>query len=94
MIEFDRNIKEVRWIKLINGHDIPALNFFENKNIYTGSEGKNFRFRIENKDGSLDCCVWNEDICYELCTVSAEKSFELSSDGLCKAVDWVFEQKN
>ena len=32
---------------MINGHDIPAINYFENKNIFYGSEGNNFRFKIE-----------------------------------------------
>ena len=51
---------------MINGHDIPEIAFFENKNVFTGSEGKNFRYRLANSDGKLQVSVWYEDICFEL----------------------------
>ena len=79
---------------MVNGHDIPVFSFFENKNIYTGSDGQSFRFRIAKNDDALEACVWNEDICYELCTVTAKESFSFDQSGLEKAVDWIFEQKD
>ncbi len=78
---------------MINGHDIPALSYFENKNPFSGSEGNNFRFRIEAIDGKLNAFVWYEDLCFEMCEVAAEEKFEMTKDGLEKAVDWIFEQK-
>ena len=57
---------------MINGHDIPEIAFFENKNVFTGSEGENFRYRLANSDGKLQVSVWYEDICFEL---SKDRSF-------------------
>lgn len=82
---------------MINGHDIPEIAFFENKNVFTGSDGKDFRFRIAKIDGDdgakLEACVWHEDLCYELCKVSDRATFGLSNEELAKAVDWIFERK-
>ncbi len=82
---------------MINGHDIPEIAYFENKNVFTGSEGNNFRYRIARIDGEdgagLEACVWYEDICYELCGEADKKVFGLSNEELAKAVDWIFENK-
>ena len=82
---------------MINGHDIPEIAYFENNNIFTGSSGNDFRFRIAKIDdengAELEACVWYEDICYELCDVAAKKTFGVSNEELAKAVDWIFENK-
>lgn len=82
---------------MINGHDIPEIAFFENKNVFTGSEGNNFRYRIariEDEDGAkLEACVWYEDLCYELCNIAKKETFGISNEELAKAVDWIFEHK-
>ena len=78
---------------MINGHDIPEIAFFENKNVFTGSDGKNFRYRLANSDGKLEVSVWYEDICFELCHDHESETFELSNDALPSAVDWIFNHK-
>lgn len=78
---------------MINAHDIPEIAFFENKNVFTGSDGKNFRYRLANSDGRLEVCVWYEDICFELCHDPESEDFELSNDALPSAVDWIFSHK-
>lgn len=83
---------------MINGHDIPEIAFFENKNVFTGSEGKDFRFRIaridEDGNAKLEVCIWREDLCFELCKIEDKAVFGLSNEELAKAVDWIFEKKN
>lgn len=78
---------------MINGHDIPEIAFFENGNVFTGSEGKSFRYRLANSDGKLQAWVWYDDICFELCTDPISETFELSNDALPNATDWIFSQK-
>ena len=78
---------------MINGHDIPEIAFFENKNVFTGSDGKNFRYRLANSDGKLEVSVWYEDICFELCHDPESETFGLSNDALPSAVDWIFSHK-
>lgn len=78
---------------MINGHDIPEIAFFENKNVFTGSEGENFRYRLANSDGKLQVSVWYEDICFELSKDPESEFFALSNDALPSAVDWIFSHK-
>jgi len=78
---------------MINGHDIPEIAYFVNKNVFTGSDGKNFRYRLANSDGKLEAFVWYEDICFELCRDPESETFELSNDALPSAVDWIFSHK-
>ncbi len=78
---------------MINGHDIPEIAFFENKNVFTGSDGKDFRYRLANSDGRLEVSVWYEDICFELCHDPESETFELSNNALPSAVDWIFSHK-
>lgn len=82
---------------MINGHDIPEIAFFENKNVFTGSEGDNFRYRIARADDDegkkIEACVWYEDVCFELSNAELKAKFGLSNEELAKAVDWIFEQK-
>ena len=78
---------------MINGHDIPEIAFFENKNVFTGSEGKNFRYRLANSDGKLQVSVWYEDICFELSKNPESEFFDLSNYALPSAVYWIFSRK-
>lgn len=78
---------------MINGHDIPEIAFFENKNVFTGSEGENFRYRLANSDGKLQVSVWYEDICFELSKNPESEFFDLRNDALPSAVDWIFSRK-
>ncbi len=78
---------------MINGHDVPEIAFFENKNVFTGSEGENFRYRLANSDGKLQVSVWYEDICFELSKDPESEFFDLSNDALQNAVDWIFSRK-
>ena len=78
---------------MINGHDVPEIAFFENKNVFTGSEGENFRYRLANSDGKLQVSVWYEDICFELSKEPESEFFDLSNDALPSAVDLIFSRK-
>ena len=78
---------------MINGHDVPEIAFFENKNVFTGSEGENFRYRLANSDGKLQVSVWYEDICFELSKKPESEFFDLSNDALPSVVDWIFSRK-
>ena len=78
---------------MINGHDVPEIAFFENKNVFTGSEGKNFRYRLANSDGKLQVSVWYEDICFELSKNPESEFFDLSNVALPSAVDWILSRK-
>ena len=69
-------------------YGVPAIGFFENKNIYTGSNGI-FRFRIAPSDDGLTAAVWQGKFCYEKSDIIEEASFDKSDEGLEAAVDWV-----
>ena len=75
---------------MINGYDIPEISYFENKNSFFGSEGKNFRYKIENSDNNIKVDLWYDDICFELANIAKTQSFELSHKGLEDAVEWIF----
>lgn len=62
---------------------LPKLDFFTQKNIFTGSYTNKFRYRITAKDENLLLEIWYQNICYD----KAEKidktfQFALSEDGI------------
>ncbi len=79
---------------MINGYDIPEIAFFENKNVFTGSVGNNFRYRLANSDGKLQASVWYEDICFELSQDPINEFFDLNNSDLANAIEWIFQHKN
>lgn len=82
---------------MINGYDIPEIAFYENKNVFTGCDGCEFRYRIarvDNDDGAkLEVSVWYEDLCFECCNLGAQEYFELSNDGLVDATNWLNDHR-
>jgi hypothetical protein len=78
---------------MINGYDFPEISYFLQGNVFTGSQGENFRYRIAKDGEDLKAGVWFEDLCFECCNVAAEESFDLSNDGLVKAIEWILSQK-
>lgn len=83
---------------MINDYDFPEISYFnqkekKNNNDFFGSNGENFRYRISNIDDKLTAFVWFEDVCFDLAQNTVEETFELSNDGLVKAIEWIFEQK-
>ncbi len=73
-------------------YGVPAIGFFENKNIYTGSSGE-FRFRIAPDDEGLIASVWQGKFCYEKSEILEEAHFEKTDKGLEEAVDWVLNKQ-
>ncbi|MBQ5995093.1 MAG: hypothetical protein IJL63_04460 [Clostridia bacterium] len=78
---------------MINGYDFPEISYFIQKNTFTGSEGDSFRYRITYEEDKLKASVWHKDLCYELAEDITEEMFELSNDGLVKAIEWIFSIK-
>lgn len=83
---------------MINGYDFPYITYFtqtdiREENVFTGSEGNNFRYRLLREDGKLKASVWYEDICFEKATAVTDEFFELTADGLVKAIEWLNSQK-
>lgn len=73
-------------------YGVPAIGFFENKNIYTGSSGE-FRFRIAPGEEGLTVSVWCGKFCYEKSEMIEERCFDRNEAGLEAAVDWVLDRQ-
>ncbi|MGN0519318.1 MAG: hypothetical protein ACI4LB_01120 [Candidatus Fimenecus sp.] len=69
--------------------DLPALSYFEQKNAFTGSLRKDFRFRVVRAEDMLTAAVWHTDICFELAENKEEQSFPLTDEGLQSVADWI-----
>lgn len=84
---------------MVHGHDIPVLSYFiygkeaGNDNIFTGSEGNNFRYRLSMVEDKIVAHVWYEDLCFECATQTESESFPATDEGLGEAVDYIFSKK-
>ncbi|MBQ4575580.1 MAG: hypothetical protein IJA85_10380 [Clostridia bacterium] len=73
-------------------YGVPAIGFFENKNIYTGSSG-DFRFRIAPDEEGLTVSVWLGKFCYEKSEMLDEAKFDKTEEGLETTVEWVLSKQ-
>lgn len=83
---------------MINGYDFPEISYFNQKekqhnNDFFGSDGENFRYRLSNIEEKLTAFVWYEDVCFECAENPVSETFELTNDGLVKAIEWIFSMK-
>ena len=78
---------------MINGYDFPEISYFIQGNDFTGSDGENFRYRLSKQEDDLKAYVWNDDVCFDCAENTVEESFEVSNDGLVKAIEWILSQK-
>lgn len=69
--------------------DIPALPYFSFGNVYTGSCGGAFRYRIKKEGDGLLASVWYADVCCELAEDRTEKTFPETDEGLRACVLWI-----
>ena len=70
--------------------EIPHLEFFAAKNIFTGS-AVNFRFQIEPKDGILHTTIY-DTYCFELAPKLGTFEAPLEQKGLDDTLAWIREQ--
>lgn len=71
---------------------LPAFTYFKAKNIYTGSYGKTFNYKIW-VDEDMTVKVWYGLTCFSKTppeSVVAEESFPLSAEGLEELKAWLF----
>ena len=81
---------------------IPVLRYFENNNIFTGSNG-NMRFRIapdivmatqkevNMEASSMKAEYWHGPYCYEKSEMEGERVFPLSLEGRSEMEQWLYE---
>ncbi len=67
--------------------DVPALSYFEQGNVFTGSCRKDFRYRIAKQEDSLSAWIWYADVCFEKAGDSEELTFPLTSEGLSECAE-------
>ena len=71
-----------------NIFDIRDYEYFQNKNIFTGSV-KNFRYKIIPSGEIFRVVAWLGKLCLEKSEILDECDFEFTPDGLDKAVEWI-----
>lgn len=77
---------------MINGYDFPEISYFLQGNDFTGSQGE-CRYKISKQDDELKVYCWFEDVCFECAENPEVECFEVSNDGLVKAIEWILSKK-
>ena len=72
--------------------DIPMFNYFEHNAFLGSRDGFRFRLNPLEEEKVLAAEIWTDGLCRELCTITAEEQFPLSSDGLEEALVWLEKQ--
>lgn len=73
---------------------LPTLHYFRERNKYSGSKDKTFRYKISPSD-VLECVVWyglNAIDCIGDEDIKARESFPLSDEGMVSMARWLEEQ--
>ncbi|PWM35888.1 MAG: hypothetical protein DBX66_07785 [Clostridiales bacterium] len=70
--------------------DIPGFTYFSSGNDYTGG-CHGFRYKLYLKD-DLHAAWWEDDLCFEKCTIREEETFPADADGLTAAIAWLRER--
>lgn len=71
--------------------ELPTLYYFKEKNKFSGSIDKLFRYKIIPAD-TLHCVIWHGLFaidCIDQSEIVAQEDFELSDDGLNQLIDWI-----
>lgn len=71
--------------------DIRRLEFYKNKNTFTGSCDA-FRYRIQPKDELFLVSIWKQDVCYEQAEEVQTVEFPLSEEGFSQVAEWLERQ--
>jgi len=77
---------------MINGYDFPEISYFLQGNDFTGSQ-VDCRYKISKQDDELKVFLWYEDVCFECAENKVEETFEVSNNGLVKAIEWILSKK-
>ncbi len=71
--------------------ELPTLYYFKEKNKFSGSIDKLFRYKI-TPDSALHCVIWHGLFsidCIDESEIVAKSDFELTDDGLNEMIDWI-----
>ncbi|MFT3951108.1 MAG: hypothetical protein QM689_04025 [Oscillospiraceae bacterium] len=74
--------------------DLPVISYFEQNNVFSGSCGNHFSYKIFPKE-RLEVFVWTQKRCFSLLAaeeIDAQAQFEKTEDGLCMLAAWLAEQ--
>lgn len=89
-------MKKVDWQE--NGL-IPGLLYFQNGGTHTGSvsdrenrETKEFRYKLEAKDGMVNAFVWYGPFCFEKSEIVDRTEFSADSEGYSNMICWLKEK--
>lgn len=77
-----------------NIFNIPTLHYFRERNKYSGSTHKIFRYKIFPSD-VLECIVWhgvNASDCITEEEIKGRESFPLTEEGRTEMLKWLEEQ--
>ena len=72
--------------------DMPNLDYFQFKNIYSGSIHQEFQYKIFPMENTLKAAVWIGPFCYEKSELLAEQEFPLDQYGFVACLDWIDQQ--
>lgn len=71
--------------------DIPSLNYFTSKNIFTGSL-RGMGYIITPQEGQLHGAVWHGNLRSDLSEMVSQVDFPLEEAGLASLLDWLEQQ--
>lgn len=77
-----------------NIFNIPTLHYFRERNKYSGSADKIFRYKISPSD-VMECTVWyglNAIDCITEDEIKGRESFPLTDEGRSEMIKWLEEQ--
>lgn len=72
--------------------NLPGLHYFVEKNKYSGSARKIFRYKIYPSDDIMECIVWHGENAIDCITedeIKARESFPLSEEGRLDMIKWL-----
>lgn len=72
---------------------IPLYEYFENRNIFTGSTGR-FNVKLAAGKESIKVYTWVGKFCLDKTPEFNENEFEQSEDGYNAALEWISAQEN
>lgn len=78
---------------------IPGLLYFQNGGTHTGSvtdreskTAKEFRYKIETKEGTIRVIIWYGPFCYEKSEMADQAEFSLDDGGRTEMLGWLKEK--
>jgi hypothetical protein len=71
--------------------DIPRFYYFASKNVFTGSKGQVFNYKITPAD-TLKVQIWHGWLCSDLAEMEQEQEFPMEQAGYDAMIQWLEAQ--